>query len=88
MIVVREHFGVPRSHAFLLVFLLGLSGLQTASLITAQEGRLASPLGEPLSVVPARPPPYMIGSSWVVFWDGSFSPRGAGIGVTIGWTAD
>ena len=73
--------------AFLCVFLLGLSGLQMASLITALEGRLASPRGEPLPVAPAQPPPRTVGGSWVVFWDGSFSPGEAGIEVTIGWTA-
>ena len=87
MAAVRERFGVPHTPAFLRVFLLGLSGLQTASLITALEGRLASPRGEPLPVTPARPSPHMVGGSWVVSWDGSFSPGGAGIGVTIGWTA-
>ena len=75
---VCERFGVPHSPAFLRVFLLGLSGLQTASLITALEGRLASPQGEPLPVVPARPSPRMVDGSWVIFWDGSFSPGGAG----------
>ena len=87
MAAVREQFGVPRTPTFLNVFLLDLSGLQMASLITALEGRLASPRGEPLPVAPARPSPCTVGGSWVVFWDGSFSPGGAGIGVTIGRTA-
>ena len=85
MTAICEQFGVPHSPAFLRVFLLGLSGLQTASLITALECRLAFPREETLPVAPTQPSP-KVGGSWVVFWDRSFSPGGAGIGVTIGRT--
>lgn len=86
--VVRECFGVPRSPAFLRVFLLGLSGLETATLVADPEGRLAFHRGSLLPLVSVRSVPHAVGGSWVVFWDGSFSPAGDVIGVAIGHTAD
>ena len=59
-------------------------------MISDLEQLLASVWAPASLLVPSRPlaHPIRAGGSWLDFWDGSYSPSGAGIGVTIGRTKD
>ena len=70
---LRARHGIPSFPAYLRVFLLGLSGLETGALVSDLEALLASSRGVRTSPpILGVPRPLVVPGSWVVFWDGSF----------------